>query len=301
VIDPEGDYGELAEAAVLGTPHRPPSAEEVMNLLERPDQTVVVNLVGLAPADRPGFFADLLPDVLQYRAVTGRPHWLHVDEAHHLLPAALQTAPQLLAQELRGFFWMTVHPDTLARPVLRSVGAVLAVGDGAEEMLEGFAGAAGVDAPADVPSEGAGAGDAADGEDVGDDGPSRTALFWRIGEAPVRFTPAQPRQQMLRHRRKYAQGELQPEDSFYFRGPDGRLELRAQNLFLFLQIGDGVDDDTWLHHLRGHDYSAWMREKVGDDELADAVAAVEDDEGLSAAESRERIRGAVEDRYTAPA
>jgi hypothetical protein len=185
--------------------------------------------------------------------------------------------------------------------VLRTVGAVLAVGDGSEETLQGFAGAAGVDAPSGVPSASAGAEDAEDGRGAGEDRPGRTAVFWRVGEAPVRFTPARPRQQMLRHRRKYAQGELQPEDSFYFRGPDGRLELRAQNLFLFLQIGDGVDDDTWLHHLRSHDYSAWMREKVGDDELADAVAAVEDDDGLSAAESRQRVRGAVEDRYTAPA
>jgi hypothetical protein len=126
-------------------------------------------------------------------------------------------------------------------------------------------------------------------------------VLWRVGEEPVRFDMARPRQQMLRHRRKYAQGELRPEDSFYFKGPDGRLALRAQNLFLFLQIGDGVDDDTWLHHLRRHDYSAWMREKVRDDGLADAVAAVEDDEGLSPVESRERVRRAVEERYTAPA
>jgi hypothetical protein len=311
VIDPEGDYGDLAAAAVLGTPARPPSAEEVMNLLEKPDQTIVVNLVGLAPAERPGFFAELLPDLLQSRAETGRPHWLHVDEAHHLLPAALQTAPQELPQELRGFLWMTVHPDMVARPVLRTVGAVVAVGNEPAATLEGFAAAAGIEPPHGVPPHGeveadARGGSGTDGGEGGTaansgDGGGRTAVLWRVGEEPVRFDMARPRQQMLRHRRKYAQGELRPEDSFYFKGPDGRLALRAQNLFLFLQIGDGVDDDTWLHHLRRHDYSAWMREKVRDDGLADAVAAVEDDEGLSPVESRERVRRAVEERYTAPA
>ena len=33
-----------------------------------------------------------------------------------------------------------------------------------------------------------------------------------------------------RHLRKYAQGELGPDRSFYFRGPEGKLNLRAQNL-----------------------------------------------------------------------
>jgi HAD superfamily hydrolase (TIGR01484 family) len=293
VIDPEGDYGDLADAAVLGTPHRPPSVEEITNLLQRPDQTVVVNLVGLAPAERPDLFGQLLPKLLTLRAETGRPHWVQVDEAHHLLPTALQTAAQQLPQELRGFSWLTVHPDMVAPPVLRTVGAVVAVGDDAAGTLARFARAAGAEPPrsdpkpAQVESEGgAGEGDAA---------------YWRLGEAPVRFVPVRARQQMLRHRRKYAQGELQPQDSFYFRGPDGRLNLRAQNLFLFLQIGDGVDDETWTHHLRRHDFSAWMREKVGDDDLADAVAGVEDDGDLGAAETRARVRRAVEDRYTAPA
>lgn len=305
VIDPEGDYGDLAEAAVLGTPERPPSAEEVINLLRRPDQTIVVNLVGLAPAERPGFFAGLLPEVLQFRAETGRPHWLHVDEAHHLLPAALQTAPQELPQELRGFLWMTVHPDMVAQPVLRTVGAVVAVGDEPEETFTGFAQAAGVDAPPADEVRRRSRDEAATESDArAEDGAAtsrRTAVLWRVGEAPVTFFTARPRQQMLRHRRKYAQGELAPEDNFYFRGPDERLNLRAQNLFLFLQIAEGVDDETWLHHLRRHDYSTWMREKVRDDELADAVAAVEGAEGLDGAETRERVRRAVEDRYTAPA
>jgi HAD superfamily hydrolase (TIGR01484 family) len=293
VIDPEGDYGDLADAAVLGTPHRPPSGEEITNLLQRPDQTIVVNLVGLAPAERPDFFGQLLPALLSFRAETGRPHWVQVDEAHHLLPASLQTAAQQLPQELRGFSWLTVHPDMVAPPVLRTVGAVVAVGDDAAGTLAGFAHAAGLESPREDPAP-------EDGESE-DGAGKRVATFWRPGAAPVRFVPVRARQQMLRHRRKYARGELQPQDSFYFRGPDGRLNLRAQNLFLFLQIADGVDDDTWTHHLRRHDYSAWMREKVGDDDLADAVAAVEDDGDLEAVETRARVRRAVEDRYTAPA
>ncbi len=69
---------------------------------------------------------------------------------------------------------------------------------------------------------------------------------------------------------------------------------------IFLQIADGVDDDTWLHHLKRHDFSRWMKDAIKDDELADDVKSVEDGEADPSA-SRKRVRDAVERRYTAPA
>ena len=120
-----------------------------------------------------------------------------------------------------------------------------------------------------------------------------------------RATPSEippPRlRERRRHRRKYAAGELPPERSFFFRGPQGKLNLRAQNLLLFLQIADGVDDETWMHHLRAHDYSRWLRELIKDPDLAEEVAAIEDDRNASPDVSRQRVREAVETRYTLPA
>ena len=62
---------------------------------------------------------------------------------------------------------------------------------------------------------------------------------------------AKPKERQKRHARKYAEGELGEDRSFYFRGPEATLNLRAQNLSTFLQMAAGVDDRTWLHHLRG--------------------------------------------------
>jgi hypothetical protein len=104
-----------------------------------------------------------------------------------------------------------------------------------------------------------------------------------------------------RHSRKYAEGELPPERSFYFRGPDGKLNLRAQNLILFLQLADGVDDETWAFHLRQGDYSRWFRDMIKDNELAAAAERIEAMSGLEPSESRRLIREAVEQKYTAPA
>jgi hypothetical protein len=92
---------------------------------------------------------------------------------------------------------------------------------------------------------------------------------------------------------------LGDDRSFYFRGPEQKLNLRAQNLTLFLQIADGVDDATWLYHLKRGDYSRWFREGIKDDLLADEAAGSERDESLSPVESRGKIRAAVERRYTA--
>ena len=110
------------------------------------------------------------------------------------------------------------------------------------------------------------------------------ALLWERSSdrGPARVQVVQPELQRRRHARKYSEGELGEDRSFYFRGPDGALSLRAQNLSLFLQIAAGVDDRTWLHHLRAGDYSAWIRDAIKDEDLADEVAAVERDRGLVA-------------------
>jgi hypothetical protein len=110
-----------------------------------------------------------------------------------------------------------------------------------------------------------------------------------------------PKAERHRHRRKYAQGSVGEDKSFYFRGPERALNLRAHNLALFLQIADGVDDATWLHHLQQHDYSQWLREAIKNSALADEVYALEDQSDLDARASRGKIREAIEKVYTLPA
>jgi hypothetical protein len=76
------------------------------------------------------------------------------------------------------------------------------------------------------------------------------------------------------------------------------LNLRAHNLILFLELAEGVDDETWLHHLRQGDYSRWFREKIGDKRLARDAEQIEAGRKLSARESRTQMREAVKRHYT---
>jgi hypothetical protein len=123
----------------------------------------------------------------------------------------------------------------------------------------------------------------------------------RRGDVEAKLVHAEPaKTERTRHSRKYAEGNLGPDRSFYFRGPAGKLHLRAQNLALFLQLADGVDDDTWEYHRDRRDYSDWLRESVKDPDLADEVAAIEGGD-LPAREGRAAVREAVTRRYTLPA
>jgi Family of unknown function (DUF5752) len=66
-------------------------------------------------------------------------------------------------------------------------------------------------------------------------------------------------------------------------------------------MADGVDDETWLHHLQANDYSRWVREAIKDDELAEELRGIEDRPARDPAATRRSVREAIERRYTAPA
>ena len=287
VIDPEGDYRALPGAIALGDPEHAPSVDEILDVLDAPDRHVAINLLGVPLEDRPAFFGTLLPRLQELRARVGRPHRLVVDEAHHLFPPEWDPAPLTTPGTLTGVLLITVHPEHVARALLEQIGVVLGVGGTGEAVVRAFCAATGRPAPSGS------AAPLASGE----------ALYWSPGGSapPLRFRGAPPRAERQRHVRKYAEGELGPDRSFYFRGPGERLNLRAQNLTLFLQMADGVDDETWMHHLRGGDYSRWFRDAIKDPALAGAAAAIERAPGADPAGSRAAIRAAIEQRYTQPA
>ncbi len=87
VFDPEGDYSAFRSAVVLGDAKAEPHQSEVLKVLEHPDDVVVINLLAVSVGGRPAVFARFLSAILELRARAGRPHWILVDEAHHVLPA----------------------------------------------------------------------------------------------------------------------------------------------------------------------------------------------------------------------
>lgn len=286
IIDPEGDHEGLESAVVLGSAEQPPDIEQLLKTLAQPRTHAVVNLLAIQLADRPQFFLNLWTRLQQMRAATGRPHWIAIDEAHHVLDSAFAPMQSALPAELSSTLLITVHPERLHSSLLSHVDFALGVGPEGEATLSALAQALGKPPPAvQALSEQPG-----------------QVLFWEPASSSARrVTLTAGRTTQRRHRRKYAHGELGPDKSFYFRGVESKLNLRAQNLVVFNDIGAGVDDDTWLYHLANGDYSHWIRDAIKDEPLAERVSEVEREIDLSAQDSRRRIRTLIEEVYTAPA
>jgi hydroxymethylpyrimidine pyrophosphatase-like HAD family hydrolase len=286
VIDPRGDFLHVDGAVILGDREHTPVIAEVMELLTKPSQNVTVNLAGIALKERPAFFETLLHRVQEQRSRTGRPHWLVIDEAHQVLPSSWNAPVPTAPEGGMGVLMITTEPDRLPYAALQPLDLVISVGENPDRTIETYCSA--VDQPCPVPSQVR----LETGEALG--------WFRQTPERPFWFRAFPTKSERQRQRRKYAEGELAPELSFYFRGAERKLNLRAQNLSVFMQMADGVDDETWLFHLRTGDIFRWLRDVIKDPELAAEVQKLETMEA-SAESSRSHIRAEIEKRYLAAA
>ena len=130
---------------------------------------------------------------------------------------------------------------------------------------------------------------------------AKDVVVWHSGEGqpPFAMQVLPGKTDRIRHRRKYAEGNMRWH-SFYFRGPDKRHNLKAQNLIIFCQIARGIDETTWLYHLRRSDYSRWFRHAVKDVFLADETERIEHREDLPPWQTRQMVQELVNARYTLP-
>ena len=138
IVDPEGDYDNLNDVAHLGDSRRPPPPEEVLGLLDSPRTSVAVNLLGVEVTDRPMYFNKLMGQICSLRAGSGRPHWLILDEAHHLSPASQDARNSALAADLASTIFITTRPGNLSQSALRTVRTVIAVGQSAPQAIAEF-------------------------------------------------------------------------------------------------------------------------------------------------------------------
>ncbi|WP_300779399.1 HAD-IIB family hydrolase [Enhydrobacter sp.] len=284
IVDPEGDYVTVPSLVTIGDQGRPPSISEALGVLQDPDVNVNVNLLGVPLLDRPHFFTELFLNLQAMRARIGRPHWLVLDEAHHLLPATWGHARHSLPQKLGETLLITVHPSHVAPAILSMVDVAIAVGPSPLKTLQDFGTALGKLPFSLLPdqltnSEG----------DV-------TCWLVQSGQDPFPMHVTHGKADRIRHFRKYAVGDLKWH-SFWFRGPNEKHNLSAPNLSLFCHIGRGIDEETWLFHLRRGDYSRWIRDSVRDKDLAEIVRQIEE-RSHDPQDSRSRICDAIEAKYS---
>jgi Helicase HerA, central domain len=284
LLDPEGDYRSLADQEGIVVLTSEPGenetrAEEVETLLRHRSTSVVIDLSQLDREEKIRATARFLHALQRLRTETGAPHWVIVDEAHHLFPPGGSPAEESFHFEWRGVCLVTNEPKRVAPEVIGVARHVLSTSAAAVTWVVPLL------RPEQVPGGELEPGEALDIA-LGDDGAPRVR----------RFRVARRETAHRRHVKKYATGRLPPERSFHFRGPAGAMNLVAHNLETFTMLAKGVDDVTWLHHLRNGDVSRWIAEQIRDEALAAEVRAVEREADPAA--TRRAVLEAIARRYT---
>jgi hydroxymethylpyrimidine pyrophosphatase-like HAD family hydrolase len=284
LFDPEGDYRTLAEhegivVLTSETGTEKGHADEIEQLLRHRSTSVAIDLSGLDRAEKIRATARFLHAVQRLRTETGAPHWVILDEAHHLFPPHGGPAEETFDFQWTGVCLVTNEPESVAPQVLGIAGHVFSTS--VEAVTERIR----LVPPERVPG-----------------GPLETgeALSLTLADGAAvrveRFRVARRETSHKRHVKKYSTGRLPPDRAFHFRGPQSALNLVAHNLETFTMLAQGVDDATWLHHLRNGDVSRWLREQIKDPELADEVQALEGES--DAGGTRRAVLQAIGRRYT---
>ncbi len=288
VIDPEGDHDVLPHGIPIGSELQPPDITDVISLIERSGQNTIVSLLGIELGDRPTYFARLFGALEQTRIRRGRPHWIAIDEAHHVLPAWQSDSSSVLNGQMPSqTIYATVDPAHISQSVLQSVTTLIVTGLDAWATIDTFCAALGEEPPAH-----------------GTDVPGRDqALTWIRGQGgkPVLTDIIPTRTMHRRHRRKYDRGDMDIAHAFHFRVQPGSEPLVASNLVQFQHLIAQLDDETWLYHLQRGDFYRWFEEVIKDHELAVEARRGEVFVATASKQSRDIIRKAIQRRYTSPA
>jgi hypothetical protein len=275
VIDPEGDFQAMEDPIVLGSIDRAPTPEEMMQVIRQPDKSCVLSMFGAKTEDQPSVFSNLFRAIQDHRIRTGRPHWTIIDEAHYPISASWIPIDELHLEEFRNVVYITAFPEQMPVAVLRSIDLFVSIGDDPFQLLVKYCELLGEPAPKFGPPA--------------DELEHRAIAWWRGKTPPFWFRRLPSRGVHLRHRHQYFDGDMDPENRFYFRGLEGKLNLAAQNLHTFMQLAEGVDDETWLYHLRRGDYAPWFRDSIQDKELAELADQLQHANDVSVEDSRKQI------------
>ncbi|RKR84737.1 hypothetical protein BDD43_4988 [Mucilaginibacter gracilis] len=284
LIDPEGDYQDLAGAITIGDSSQPPLIDHVVKVLSQTAENAIVCFLSIPLNDRPAYFKKLRYALTELRKNTGHPHFIIIDEAHHVLPKENTESFNDFPEDFTNIFAITTQPDLLCADLLKRIDMMLAMGQLPAQTIGLFAAVTGDTIV--IPELSA--------------FQKRDVLVWQKEPKSVAIIKSsEPGQFLMRHKRKYASGDMY-SNSFYFTGPSNHLNLKANNLMMFIQMAAGIDDETWLYHLHRHDYSKWFRNSVKDPKLSLRSEAIENNEPNPAL-SRREIFSLILNRYTLPA
>jgi hypothetical protein len=266
LIDPEGDYaslGKLHGVKCLGNVGHAPDVEEVRRFLAHRFGSVIVDLSLVETVRQAACTQALLRALAADRRLSGLPHWIIIDEAHHALGLPGELG-QTLEEGPKGYCLVTYQPQVLERHLCTAMDHLL--------VMPGGRRLAGPDPISEVERiTGLSLTTTLDGVDTG------YALLVDLGGSrEVRLIELAPRRTAhVRHWHKYVQGKLPLWLRFNFTGRDGRGVSSAANVQEFCDLVSETPPDTVAFHGERLDFSRWIREALQEEALAADVRSSE--------------------------
>jgi hypothetical protein len=91
----------------------------------------------------------------------------------------------------------------------------------------------------------------------------------------VTFVPMPRETAHVRHRKKYADALLPPDQRFYLLAPEGKVVAVAGSLNEFVQALATTEERVLAHHATRKDFSRWIMGVFNDQDLGRAVRKLE--------------------------
>jgi phosphoserine phosphatase len=288
IVDPEGDYAQIGQrrkVLTFGYDLALPSPGAAAELLATEALSTVLSLSSLAPDEQQAYVGQLLTEIRQVRHRSGFPHWLVVDEAHYFFQTG-SALLQDLASPTGSLCLVTYRPSLLANEVYERIGAHVVTSTNVEEeryfvtklfQAHYHEGISAHDALAAVE-------------------PPRAGLLltnspdasWEV------FSPSKRVTRHAHHARKYADTRLPDAKAFRFVDAGS---LVAYNMIEFHRGVRIAPVASLRHHLRTGDFSRWVGEVIGDQQLARGLRKIERSTQPAAAPDRAGILAHIEDHY----
>ena len=287
IVDPEGDYAQMRQrprAVTFGQDLPLPAPGAAARLITIEPLSMVLTLSSMTPTEQLRYVDDLLAAVQPVRDTTGLPHWMVIDEAHYFFQAQ---SPLLkyISGSTGSLCLVTYRPSFLANEVFNAMGAHIVMSTKVEEeryFLTKILQAHQLNLPAH--------------EALNVLEPPRAGLLSPSAPEPWRvFTPAKRITRHTHHGRKYADTRL--PDNKGFRFCNGGEPLVARNMIEFHQAVQSAPLASLRHHLSSGDFSRWVSEVIGDEQLARGLRKLERSTPAGAIPDRAEILAHIEDHY----
>jgi hypothetical protein len=269
VVDPEGDYQGLADAAGVAWAEVGDAREwdAALGALARdPAASLVVDLSAASHDRKLDLIRYGLQAIARARVQHGRPHWTVLDEAHYWLHEQ-GVADEAAGFAQKGFCLVTYKASWLRQTILDAVDFVVlgrttapaerAVLAGLLERRGGGHAAAMLRAAADLVP------------------PEFVLMPTAAGAGAVNFVAPPRTTRHVRHLGKYADQPVAPQEAFFFRRADGRSAGAADSLQAFVGRLREVEEDALAYHAARGDFSRWIADVFAERRLAARVRKIE--------------------------